>query len=145
MHVGGSTSGPQAQVLTLHGPPLADGGGLHMVLRAPDGRTLQDLVLAGEGDVYAVADVAYDPQGTIVAVGTVLAEGDVDARQSFAIRFDEAGNVLWQRTFGFGTSDDHAMSMAIDAEGRLTVAGIADIAITFFVFLGDVWVAQLDL
>jgi hypothetical protein len=145
MHVGGSVAGPQGQVLTLHGPPLADGGGLHMVLRDGGGSTRQDLVIAGEGDEYAVADVAYDPQGFVVAVGTVLPGGDVSMRQPFAIRFDEAGTVLWQRTFGFGRNDDQAMGLAIDTQGRLLVVGIADIEAIFIVFLGDVWVAQLDL
>lgn len=145
MHVGGSTAGPQAQVLTLHGPPLVDGGGLHMVLRDEDGNSLEDLVLTGEGDAFSVADVAYDSQGHVVAVGTMLPGGDVAMRQPFAIRFDEDGTVLWQRTFGFGQNDDQAMALALDGQGRLVVVGIADIEAIFIVFLGDVWVAQLDL
>lgn len=145
MHVGGSAAGPEAQVLTLHGPPLTDGGGLHMVLRDEDGATLQDLVLTGEGDAYSVADLAYDEQGHIVAVGTMLPGGNENMRQPFAIRFDEAGTVLWERSFGFGTDDDQAMALALDRHGRVVVVGIADINTLFIVFLGDVWVAQLDL
>jgi hypothetical protein len=75
----------------------------------------------------------------------VLPDGDVTLRQPFAIRFDEDGTVLWQRTFGFGQSDDQAMALALDGQGRLVVVGIADIEAIFIVFLGDVWVAQLDL
>lgn len=145
MHVGGSAAGPSAQVMTLHGASMTDGGGLHMVLRDENGGMLEDLVIAGEGDQYAVADLAYDEQGQVVAVGTMFPGGDGSMRQPFAIRFDEAGNVLWQRTFGFGTNDDQAMSLALDREGRLVVVGIADIDALFIVFLGDVWVAQLDL
>lgn len=145
MHVGGSVAGPQAQVLTLHGPPLADGGGLHMVLRDEGGAVQQDLVLGSESDAYSVADLAYDEQGWIVAVGTRIPGGDLDARQPFAIRFDEDGTVLWERSFGFGAVDDQAMALALDAQGRLVVVGIADITTIFITFLGDVWVAQLDL
>jgi Bacterial Ig domain len=145
MHVGGSAPGPQAQVVTLHGLPLADGGGLHMVLRDEDGGMLEDLVIVGEGDEFAIADVAYDAQGRIVAVGTRLPDGQLGMRQPFAIRFDEAGNVLWQRSFDFGMNDDQAMALGLDSQGRVVVVGIADIEVFFVVFLGDVWVAQLDL
>lgn len=145
LHVGGSAPGPDAQVLTLHGPPLVDGGGLRMVLRDESGAMQQDLVLTGEGDTFSVADVAYDAQGRIVAVGQRLPGGDPTLREPFAIRFDETGDVLWQRTFAFGASDDQAMALALDRHGRLVVVGIADIESIFVVFLGDVWVAQLDL
>jgi hypothetical protein len=145
MHVGGSTTGPDAQVLTLHGPALVDGGGLRMVLRDADGGMLEDMLLGGDGDRFSVADLAYDEQGYIVAVGTMLPGGDVTMRQPFAVRFDEAGNVLWQRSFSFGTNDDQAMALALDRNGRVVVVGIADIETIFIVFLGDVWVAQLDL
>lgn len=145
MHVGGSVAGPDAQVLTLHGPPLADGGGLHMVLRDENGTTVEDLVLGGEGDTFSVADLAYDEQGLVVAVGTMLPGGDLAQRQPFAVRFDEAGTVLWQRTLSFGTADDQAMALALDRHGRVVVVGIADIETIFIVFIGDVWVAQLDL
>ncbi|MCA9709635.1 MAG: hypothetical protein KDK70_27600, partial [Myxococcales bacterium] len=144
MHVGGSAPGPGGHVLTLHGPPMADGGGLHMVLRDDGGAILEELTVAG-GDAYSVADLAYDEQGHVVVVGTMLPGGDVTARVPFAARFDETGTVLWQRTFSFGAMDDQAMALGLDGRGRVVVVGIADIENIFIVFLGDVWVAQLDL
>ncbi|MCA9654123.1 MAG: Ig-like domain-containing protein [Myxococcales bacterium] len=145
LHVGGSAPGPDGQVLTLHGPPLSEGGGLHMVLRADNGAVLQDLSLGGEGDTFAVADLAFDAQGYVVAVGTRFIGGDQDAREGAAIRFSTEGEVLWQRPFGFGSTDDQAMALAFDRYGRVVVVGLSDLDIGFLVFLGDVWVAQLDL
>jgi len=145
LHVGGSAPGPDGRVLTLHGPPLEDGGGLHMVLVDGDGGVQQDAMLGGEGDVFAVADLAYDEQGQVTAVGTIFPGGDESMRSPFAARFGDDGTLLWQRTFSFGMVDDQAMALALDRHGRVVVVGIADIEAFFIVFLGDVWVAQLDL
>lgn len=145
MHVGGSAPGPDGQVLTLYGPPLVDGGGLHMVLRDGSGAILEDHALGGDGDVFAVADLAFDAQGYVVAVGTRHIGGDTDAREGAAIRFTPQGEVLWQRPFGFGMNDDQAMALALDRQGRVVVVGLSDLDLNFLVFLGDVWVTLLDL
>ena len=116
-----------------------------MVLRDENGTTDEDLVLGGEGDTFSVADLAYNEQGLVVAVGTMLPGGDPAQRQPFTVRFDEAGTLLWQRTLSFGTAEDQAMALALDRQGRVVVIGIADIETIFIVFIGDVWVAQLDL
>lgn len=145
LHVGGSTSGPDGRVLTLHGPPLLDGGGLHMVHRDDNGSTQHDVVLGGEGSAFSVADLVYDEQGQVVAVGTMLPKGDIDMREPFVMRFDDTGNVQWQRNLSFGMANDQAMALTTDRQGRLVVVGIADIDQPFISFLGDVWVAQLDL
>ncbi|MEM9462267.1 MAG: Ig-like domain-containing protein [Myxococcota bacterium] len=144
LHVGGSAPGPDGRVLTLHGPPLLDGGGLHMVLRDDNGAPQQDLVLGGEGNTFSVADLAYDEQGQVVAVGTMLSKGDIDMREPFVMRFDDTGNVQWQRSLSFGMTNDQSMALATDRQGRLVVVGVSDID-PFLTFLGDVWVVQLDL
>ena len=48
-------------------------------------------------------------------------------------------------TLGAMRVHDQAMALGLDGRGRVVVVGIADIENIFIVFLGDVWVAQLDL
>lgn len=145
LHVGGSAPGPDGQVLTLHGSAMDDGGGLHMVLRDDGGNVLEDHMLGPGGDTFAIADLAFDAQGFVVAVGTRFIGGNTDMREGAAIRFTPQGDVLWQRPFGFGTNDDQSMALTLDRYGRVVVVGLSDLDIGFLVFLGDVWVTQLDL
>lgn len=37
------------------------------------------------------------------------------------------------------------MALALDRYGRVVVVGLSDMELSFLVFLGDVWVTQLDL
>ena len=146
LHVGGSAPGPDGQVITVHGRSSVQGQGLRAVLRDDGGSTIQDFVLDDMGgSTYAVADIIFDAQGHVAIVGTRFINAEQEMREAFAMRFDTDGNLLWNRSLGFGMIDDQGLALTLDAEGHLFVLGFSDLQPEFVAFTGDLWVAELDL
>jgi hypothetical protein len=93
------------------------------------------LVRVTGGDRQEVRDVAFDPvtgdlfvvglvKGTTVAVdgldGTSVAEGE----DAFVARLGADGEPIWFQSFG-GADNDSASAVAVAADGRVFVAGLA--------------------
>ena len=61
--------------------------------------------------------VAADAAGAIYAAGTTY------SRNTFLVKYDPDGHEQWTRTFG-GPDLEHAISMVVDASGRVYVSGV---------------------
>jgi hypothetical protein len=91
--------------------------------------------------LYHITDAAYDPQGGVVVAGVVA---DGDDRTGWVGRVTEGGTLAWETTLGFG-ADDSILGLVIDNAGKVNVVGFSDLDPIFVAFLGDLWVAQLDM
>jgi uncharacterized delta-60 repeat protein len=88
-------------------------------------------VTTGIGTVFATAsDVALDPTGNVVVVGTAYTSDGVDFNQNFAVvRYDSVGNPDASFdddgivTTPIGTSADGATAIVVQGDGRVLVAG----------------------
>ena len=76
---------------------------------------------AAHGDDEAVS-VRVDPiDGAILVAGTTLTNpGDHDIS---LLRYNQAGDVLWQKTLQRPADDDTAVAMAVDSSGYIYIAG----------------------
>ena len=77
------------------------------------------------GGSETAADVAADGSGNVVVVGRTsgsLGDASAGGLDAYVRKYDPAGNVQWTRQFGT-SSDDGAMSVAVDESGSILVAG----------------------
>ena len=77
-----------------------------------------------------------------MVLGSRLDGGDADAN---LLRVSPGGTVRWSRSFGFGSVRDLSLAFALDARGRVVVAGLADPQTGFNVFGASLWLAVVDL
>jgi hypothetical protein len=78
-------------------------------------------------------DVAVGPKGEIVVVGSfdgkleqaTVSGASEGARDVFVAKLDAEGELMWLRRFG-GQSNEEATEVAIDAKGRIAIAGHFD-------------------
>jgi len=78
------------------------------------------------------SSIAVDHEGNVLVAGhfssaSIDFDGDEltnasDDNDIFVIKLDAAGELLWSRTFG-GTGDDRCHALAVDREGKVTLAG----------------------
>ncbi|MDM0115177.1 SBBP repeat-containing protein [Variovorax sp. J22R133] len=80
--------------------------------------------LSGE---YAIRGVATDSAGNIYGVGDTVGAlpGNTSAggRDIIVVKYDPAGNPLWQRQFGSDANNDSGNAIAVDASGSAFVVG----------------------
>jgi len=82
----------------------------------------------GTSSSEAATAIALDGQGAVYVVGATcgaLFSANAGRRDVFAIKYNSAGDVLWDTQFG-SDQDDVPYSAATDAAGNLYVAGITD-------------------
>ncbi len=82
----------------------------------------------GPGNAFDIGDaVQFDPvDGNILVGGTVnISAGDNDYH---LIRYDAAGNVVWQKTLDRLGSDEALVAMSIDRSGTVCLTGTTDIS-----------------
>jgi hypothetical protein len=102
---------------------------------SPDGRQYEFLTYLGGTGSEAIVDIAIDVDGTILAVGYTTSNdfpmppagratygGYADG---FVVRFDPTGSRLLGGMFLGGPGNDYANAVALDALGRVYVAGEA--------------------
>ncbi len=138
---GVSAPGPDGNVAFAYGPPGVDGGGVMLGVRDSDGAGLQNNEVMPGPQLYTIMDAAYDPQGGIVVAGV---RDDAGTREAWVARVQEDGSLAWETALSFG-ADDAVLGIDIDNAGKVNVVGFSDVEEIFVVFLGDLWVAQLDL
>jgi hypothetical protein len=68
-------------------------------------------------------------ENTIVAVGLATPIGDNATSDVWIIKIDNAGNVLWSKTYG-GASNEAARSIALAQDNKFIIAGYTDQIIT---------------
>src|SRR5688572_13848048 len=77
---------------------------------------------AVDGDFFndSAGDVAVDASGAIYVVGTTVVSGR--SSEVVLLKFDTAGNLVWQRTFG-GLIQDSGNAIAIGSDGGIYIGG----------------------
>jgi uncharacterized delta-60 repeat protein len=118
-------------------------GGQDMwVLRLDEaGNVLWDHTYGGSETDRADSIVALADGGLAVA-GMTKSKG-AGKRDMWVLRLDEAGNVLWDHTYG-GANEDRATSIVALADGGFAVAGETDGGVVSSQWVADMWVLRLD-
>ncbi len=97
-----------------------DNHDLLVVKFSPSGLVEWAETLGGPRDDYAKA-VTVGPNGDLIVVGATksFGAGNYDV---WVVRLRPDGRVIWERTYG-GQSDDRAMGVTIDNDGKIIVVG----------------------
>ena len=86
-----------------------------------------------------VSSIQQTTDGGYIVGGKIYSYG-VDSFDSWVLKLDSGGNVLWQRTYG-GSKEDSASSIQQTTDGGYIVAGGTD---SFGAGEHDFWVLKLD-
>lgn len=90
------------------------------------GATIEFAQAFGGSAVETIRDIAIDPEGNILAVGSTDSPdflGTGTDRDGFVMKLDPTGErVLWSVRFG-GTGTDETAALAVDANGNVVIAG----------------------
>jgi hypothetical protein len=118
-------------------------GGRNMwVLRLDEaGNVVWDQTYGGAEWDYANSIVALSDGGFAVAGGTDSKGAGYE--DMWVLRLDEAGNVVWDHTYG-GAMRDMANSIVALADGGFAVAGYTDGGVVSNQYVADMWVLRLD-
>lgn len=74
-----------------------------------------------DGGAYDEAtDVKIDSKGKIIVTGQSRVGGDYDFH---TIKYDQDGSILWNRTRGFGNSNERPTDIIIDPQDNIIIAG----------------------
>ncbi|MBV1861158.1 MAG: hypothetical protein KUG77_22265, partial [Nannocystaceae bacterium] len=141
-HVGASVTAPNGDVVLAYGQSAAAGGDIQLVRWDAAGTPLDTVAVDSGTASLTVADVEFDAQGQIVILGSRI---EIDGTDANVLRVSPDGTVLWSRSFGFGNERDLSLAFALDARGRVVVAGLADPQAGFLVFNASLWLAIVDL
>lgn len=141
-HVGASVTAPNGDVVLAYGQSDGAGGDIQLVRWDAGGNALGTVAVDSGDASLTVSDVEYDAQGQLVLLGSRLNGVDADAN---LLRVSPEGIVRWSRSFGFGSVRDLSLAFALDARGRVVVAGLADPQTGFNVFGASLWLAIVDL
>lgn len=141
-HVGASVTAPNGDVVLAYGQSASAGGDIQLVRWDADGNDLGTVVVDSGTAALTVSDVEFDAQGQLVILGSRI---DDEAADANLLRVSPEGTVRWSRSFGFGTERDLSLAFALDARGRVVVAGLADPQTGFLVFAASLWLATVDL
>lgn len=141
-HIGASVTAPNGDVVLAYGQSDGAGGDIQLVRWDANGSSLGTVAVDSGDTSLTVSDVEYDAQGQLVVLGSRLDGGDADAN---LLRMSPEGTVRWSRSFGFGSVRDLSLAFALDARGRVVVAGLADPQTGFNVFGASLWLAIVDL
>jgi hypothetical protein len=143
LYIAGTTLGPLSDTPT--GDEHTGSADLYLRIYEPDGTELRTWTF-GSNDADTVLDLAVDPDGSVVMVGTTRAVlpnpiigigsrvgGFLDA---FVIRLDPQGQIVWVEQFG--TDEwDVASGVARGSDGVLYVTGRTDGSFSGFSVAGE--------
>lgn len=80
-----------------------------------------DLTYNGDNNEY-VSDIAVDSNGDVYICGQMVYYGSSD-QDIFLVKINQAGDLVWNKTWGVASEDDVASGIAIDSNGDLVVVG----------------------
>jgi hypothetical protein len=68
------------------------------------------------------SDIDIDPFGNVIVTGWCYTDG-TNYYDILVLKYDSAGNLLWQATYDGGSDNDHAQALTIDAAGNIYITG----------------------
>ena len=92
---------------------------------APDGNLIDHITFDPSicGDGCVGYDVAVADTGHIYVIGKVREEGSPENFDVILLKYDQDGNLVWNRRWGEENKDDVGKSIAIDSNGYIYVTG----------------------
>lgn len=92
----------------------------------PTGATKWQIQLGEQGELEYITDMIISPDGSIYVTGVKNVPGSLDLRphygsQSFVSKYDQDGNILWNKTLG--DKSTKSLAIALDRDGNVFVGG----------------------